>query len=261
MIPVFVLTLPDCDDRQSRISESLEGLKIPFEFINGVDGRNGLPTQWESQIDRAATRKAGHILSDAEFACSLSHIESYRRIVADRIDYALILEDDQQPLPELVEYLSGEFYRDAEITQLRYSRAYVRRGSAKPLFGKYTSHLRAPKMNIAGTCGYVISYGAALHFIENSLPITKEADWPDSIETLVAQRKCRVVSPSLIMQQEGNEGSLIDRAGRADNKESRRLFGVIVPPFRKMAYACDRAWRKPFLKRLRDVPNQTPVRF
>ena len=106
-------------------------------------------------------------------------------------------------------------------------------------------------MEIPGSCGCVISYGAALHFIENAVPITKEADWPDCIETLVAQRKCRVVSPSLILHQEGNEGSLIDKAGRAGNKESRRRFGVYVPPFRKMAYAYDRAWHKPFLKRLK----------
>ncbi len=235
MIPAFVLTLPNCHQRQSRISATLNRFDLPFEFVNGVDGRNGLPPEYESQIDRVVTRKAGRILSDAEFACSLSHIEIYRRIVAENIEYALMLADDHQPLPELMEYLSGEFYRDAELTQLRYTKAYVRRGSAKPLSGKYTSYLRAPKMNITGSCGCVVSYNAAKHFIENALPITKEADWPDCIETLVAQRQCRVVSPSLIRHQEGNEGSLIDKAGRARNKEFRRLFGVYVPPLRKMA--------------------------
>ncbi|MCY4195911.1 MAG: glycosyltransferase family 25 protein [Rhodobacteraceae bacterium] len=107
MIPAFVLTLPDCHQRQSRISASLKRFDLPFEFVNGVDGRNGLPPEYESQIDRVATRKAGRILSDAEFACSLSHIEIYRRIVAENIEYALMLADDHQPLPELMEYLSG----------------------------------------------------------------------------------------------------------------------------------------------------------
>ena len=251
MIPVFVLSLPDCHERRSRITGSLDRLGIPFEFIDGVDGRNGLPPEYESQIDREATRRAGRILSDAEFACSLSHIKIYRRIVEEKIEYALMLADDHQPLPTLVEYLSGRYYEDAELTQLRYSKAYVRRKGVKPLFGDYTSHLRAPRMNITGSCACVISRNAALHFIENALPITNVADWPDCIETLVAQRKCRVVSPStLISHQEGNEGSLLDKTGRANNKESRRLLGVYVPPFKKMAHTYNRAWRKPFCKRL-----------
>ena len=260
MIPVFVLSLPDCHERRSRITASLNHLGIPLEFVDGVDGRNGLPPEYESQIDREAARRAGHLLCDAEFACSLSHIKIYRKIVEEKIEYALILEDDIQPLPTLVEYLSGRYYEDAELTQLRYSKAYVRRKGVKPLFGDYTSHLRAPRMNISGAWGYVISRNAALHFIENALPITKEADWPDCIETLVAQRKCRVVSPStLILHKEGNEGSLINKAGRADNKESRRLFGVYVPLFKKMAHAYNRAWRKPFCKRLPTPPFHSEV--
>ena len=254
MIPVFVLSLPDCHERRSRISASLERLGVPFEFIDGVDGRNGLPPEYESQIDRAATRKAGRILSDAEFACSLSHINVYRRIVEEKIKYALMLADDHEPLPSLIEYISGRYFEDAELTQLRHSKAYVRRKGAKPLFGNYRSYLRAPKMNITGSCACVISRNAAKHFIENALPITKEADWPDCIETLVAQRKCRVVNPALILHREDNEASLIDKAGRDDNmvshKESRRLFGVYVPPLKKMVYSYDRAWRKPLCRRL-----------
>ena len=251
MIPVFVISLPDCTDRRERITASLDELGIKFEFVDGVDGRDGLPPEYESQIDRVATRKAGRILSDAEFACSLSHIKVYRMIVAQKIRYALMLADDHEPLPQLIEYLSGKYYEDAELTQLRYSKAYVRRGGAKPLFGNYRSYLRAPKMNITGSCACVVSYNAAKHFIDNALPISKEADWPDCIETLVAQRKCRVVSPSLIMHEEGNKGSLIDKGGRASNKESRRFLGVYVPPLKKMAHAYKRTWRKPFCKHLR----------
>lgn len=50
-------------------------------MVNGIDGRDGLAQEYESQIDRLANRKAGCIMSDAEFACALSYISIYRRIV------------------------------------------------------------------------------------------------------------------------------------------------------------------------------------
>ena len=90
MIPVFVLSLPDCHDRRARVSAALDGLGLPFEFVDAVDGRRGLPPEYESQIDRPLAQKKGGILSDAEFACALSHINIYRRIVSENIDYALV---------------------------------------------------------------------------------------------------------------------------------------------------------------------------
>ena len=97
-IPVFVVSLPDCIDRREVIARALHHLGIEFEFVDAVDGRHGLDPQYEDQIDRVATRRAGRILSDAEFACALSHISVYQRIVLENIAYALILEDDAVPL-------------------------------------------------------------------------------------------------------------------------------------------------------------------
>ena len=136
MIPVFVLSLPDCHDRRARVSAALDGLGLPFEFVDAVDGRRGLPPEYESQIDRPLAQKKGGILSDAEFACALSHINIYRRIVSENIDYALVLEDDAVPQPDLARYLAGKHYEGASLTQLVCNRrtAYVRRSVARKVF-------------------------------------------------------------------------------------------------------------------------------
>ena len=199
MIPVFVISLPDCRDRRATVSAALDGLGLPFQFADAVDGRQGLPPECESQIDRAATRRKGRILTDAEFACALSHISVYRRIVSEGIDHALVLEDDVIPQPDLVGYLAEKRYGGASLTQIGQSspKIYVRRSGAKHLFDGYMSHLRAPLMKVAGATGYVISNRAARHFTDNALPVTKEADWPDCVEALIARRECRVVSPPL----------------------------------------------------------------
>ncbi len=146
MISVFVISLPDCRDRRTRISAALDGLGLPFEFFDAVDGRQGFPPERESEIDRTEAWRKGNFLTDAEFACALSHIDVYRRIVSENIDHALVLEDDVIPQPDLVRYLAGRHYEDASLTQLGQSspKIYVRRSGAKHLFDGYRSHLRAP---------------------------------------------------------------------------------------------------------------------
>ncbi len=196
MIPVFVLSLPDCHDRREAISKRLQDLAIQFEFFDAVDGRQGLGPVWESQIDRRGTH-----LSDTEFGCALSHIEIYRQIVADAIPYALVLEDDAIPLPDLPRFLAGDYHSGGGLTDLNvwgYSQ-YVVRGSKRRLFGHYASWLVPPILwKSWGTTGYVIALEAAKYILEHALPVTGPADWPSCVWNLVRMREVRIVLPALI---------------------------------------------------------------
>ena len=252
-IPVVVLSLPDCHDRRARVSAALDGLGLPFEFVDAVDGRRGLPPEYESQIDRPLARKLGRNFSDVEFACALSHINIYRRIVSENIDYALVMEDDAVPQPDLVGYLAGKHYEGASLTQLVcHNRrvAYVRRSGAKSFLDSHRSYLRAPKMKVSGASGYVISRRAAKHFVKNALPVTCAADWPDCIEALIARQECRLIAPSLV-RHEDHGVSFISQGGRKRNKERRRFFGIYIPHFRNMMDSYKRTPLKLFCKRLR----------
>jgi len=256
MIPTFVISLPDCISRRQTVKAALDGLNLPFEFVDGVDGRNGLPPEREAEVDRAAALKKGNVMTDAEFACSLSHIDVYCRIVSEGLPYALMLADDHVPQPDLIRFLKERRYEDADITQLRHQRAWVRKRETKPLFGSYVSYLRATGFNVSGSCACVISREAAEHFVKNALPVTSPADWPDCIETLVARGRCRVISPPGLVLNQDSEPSLIHQAGRKREKDAKRVFGLYVPPLPRLAAAWKRAPRKPFLKRLRaERPN------
>ena len=230
MIPVIVLSLSDCHGRRSRISKILNELNIEFEFFEGIDGRVSLPTEWESQIDRVNTER---MLSDAEYACALSHINIYRHIVEMGYEYVLMLADDHTPQADLVHYLNAEYYKDAELTQLRCSRAYVSRKDIRNLWGCYKSYLRIPNMNVTGSCAVVISKKAASHFVSNALPINKEADWPECIEDMVAEKKCRVVHPPLVHHSDDLDGgSQKSKAGkRGASIEQAEISGSVYTTF------------------------------
>ena len=251
-IPVFVVSLPDCTDRRHAISQALYALGIKFEFVDAVDGRHGLDPKYEDQIDRAAALRRGRILSDAEFACALSHINVYRHIVSENIAYALILEDDATPFSKLVEFLVGGYYREADLIQLYSTRAWVRRRGAKQLLNTHTSYLRTPRLNVACAVAYTISNQAAFHLATHAVPVNKEADWPWCLEDLIAKRQCRVIAPPLVGQASDDGGtSLIHTHGRKKREDRRRIFGIAIPPFRRiMESASTRAFYKLLAKRL-----------
>jgi len=224
MIPVFIISLSDCQERRKKISRQLCCIGIDFEFIDAVDGRNGLDALYEMHIDRQATTLDGRPLSDAEFACALSHISVYKRIVTDYIDHAIVLEDDAFPTAPLLEFLSGKHYRDADLTLLWYRRTFVRRQRRKKLFKNYVSYLCAPKIPQRTAMAYVISYYGAKHLLKNALPIRSEADWPQCAQMLLDRERWRVIAPLVDRSEE--HPSIIEIHARNKRKSERRsLFG------------------------------------
>ena len=245
MIPVFVISLPDCVDRRGSIRKSLDDLQIPFEFVDAVDGRHGLDPTYEPDIDREGTKRKGLTLSDAEFACALSHVQIYRRIVRDDIDWALVLEDDAFATPDLKTFIRERHYTDADLTQLHFFSTRVSRTGQKHLFGSYRSYLRT-KFKSQSTAGYVISNHAAKHLQEDGLPITQQADWPKCVEDLIAEKRVRVVHPHIVRHSPLAGQSILSN----HRKKKRRFLGVYTPPVKTMLLSIARGPLKLITKRV-----------
>ena len=203
MIPVFVISLADCDDRRATISSYFDVLNISFEFVDAIDGRSGVPLEYEYLIDRKESKSLGRRMSDIEFTCALSHLKTYQQIVKDNITYALILEDDAIPTFELLPYLKGGYYENSELTVLGYQPGlYISGSTSKPIFGNYKSFLpQAAKptySRVVGAYGYVISKAAAEHILKHAFPVTNVSDWPYCVSDLYKKKEFRIVYPRLI---------------------------------------------------------------
>ena len=245
MIPVFVVSLPDCVDRREAIRKCLDELQIPFEFVDAVDGRDGLDPTYETDIDRQGAARKGLTLSDAEFACALSHMQVYRRIIRNNIDWALVFEDDAFPTPDLKAFIRGRHYDDADLTQLNVSSSRVSRLGRKHLFGSYRSYLRT-KFKSRSAAGYVISHRAARHILENGLPITQQADWPNCVDGLVAEKRVRVVHPFIVKHSPPAGQSILSN----HRKKKRRFLGIYTPPVKTMLLSIARGPLKLITKRV-----------
>ena len=257
MIPTFVISLPDCTDRRRRIAVRLNELSLPFEFVDAVDGRNRLPEEYEALVDwENAITSDGFPISEAEFGCALSHIKVYQKVLERGIPYALILEDDAIPLPDLADYIAGRHFVDADLTSLYYFRkAYVRKRFAKHLFGHYKSHLCVPKIDILGAVGYIVSIDAVRHLVKNALPVNTQADWPTCAEHFKRQGRWRLIHPRLVEHppiEEGCGASILNDFGRTavrSKKKKRRMLGVYIPPRRYIVSS----WRRGILLRLQSI--------
>lgn len=91
LIPIFIVSLPN-SKRRSILKKKLK--EMQYEFIDAVYGKNFL-----SEVDRinsfsTAPRRYERLISSGEYGCTVSHLNIYKKIVSEDIEWAIILEDD-----------------------------------------------------------------------------------------------------------------------------------------------------------------------
>jgi len=95
-ISVYVISLRDSEVRRRKMTERLDALSIPFQFVDAIDGRyQRLPDEFDGA---RVVRDAFH--SEAALGCAMSHRRVHRMIVDGPDDLALVLEDDAEPDPD-----------------------------------------------------------------------------------------------------------------------------------------------------------------
>jgi glycosyl transferase, family 25 len=91
---VFVVNLEQSTDRKLFMKKQLDSLNIPHEFFPAVDGRKLTKSQMEEMCNMEVVREWANLLTPGMIGCSLSHYQVYKKMVAENIELAFILEDD-----------------------------------------------------------------------------------------------------------------------------------------------------------------------
>lgn len=174
--PIFVLSLPSAKTRRADIAEQFDRLGLDFEFLEAVDGRQGLPADLEPMVDRPGTvALTGYGMSDGEYACALSHQQAYARIIDQNLPGAIILEDDAILTWLFRDFYQARQYQAGDLIQLYHYNGTVhkrRPASAGPLA------LMRLATNSWMAVGYSISRRGAERMRQHSLPLRARADWP-----------------------------------------------------------------------------------
>ncbi|MCL6352705.1 glycosyltransferase family 25 protein [Pectobacterium polaris] len=107
-IPVFIVSLAKDTDRRKSIADTLKKENIYFEFIDAILGSD-LPREELDRIKASSPKEFNPTTS--EIGCSLSHQKIYSKIINEKIEWAIILEDDaiiNSSLKHLINGLSEE---------------------------------------------------------------------------------------------------------------------------------------------------------
>jgi len=183
---VFVVSLQDATDRRDKIKRQLSACSIPFEFVDAIDGRAGLAAEHEALIDRPGTEvQFGRRMTDAEYACALSHMSIYRRIIEGSLPGAVILEDDAIIGAMFKTFYQNRAYGCADLIQLDHMHGDIWKFSKREPLIEGVKIAKAAR-NASLTTGYSISHKAAAHILKHSLPLRRPADWPCDVTVLPA---------------------------------------------------------------------------
>ena len=174
---IFIINLKKSRYRRKSISQQLDLLRLEYEFFDAVDGSILGNEELSSLYNKKwAKRHVGRPLLPGEIGCALSHIGIYRKIVKEKIPYALVLEDDTQLLPSIVQGLKKlELIlapEEAVVCLLSGCAGMI--NDLGTLGEGY--HLRRIASAAYLAHAYVVSYEAAQRLISALFPVVQVAD-------------------------------------------------------------------------------------
>lgn len=227
--PIFVISLRDSDDRRRDIAGQLQDLGLPFEIVDATDGRQGLTPEQEKLIDRPGTlARLGRRMTDTEYACALSHLGLWQRILESDLPGAVILEDDAILDRPFADFVAAREYDNSPLILLDHERARTWYWT-KPMRGPQGIKFMPIVGNADRTTGYTISFRGAAYLVAASFPLQRPADWPCDITPL----KPLAVLPQLVDRPEDETGSAIEASRNLSFSERRNRIKTIKERFRR----------------------------
>lgn len=183
--PIFVISLKN-SPRRDIIAQRLNGLKLNFKFIDGINGKT-LSQDELNNIDytfypqQFAVRKP---LTVGEIGCTMSHLYIYNMMQEQNIDKAIILEDDAIVSQEFEHIVLDSLNKVPNTMDI----LFYEHGKAKTYFCKknliegyrlvhYCTPSKRSKRTITRTTAYLITQEGANKLLKLAYPIRMPADY------------------------------------------------------------------------------------
>lgn len=183
--PIFVISLKD-SQRREFIRERLTSLGFQFQFFDAIYGKD-LNEDVLAKVDfdfypqRFGARKA---LTKGELGCALSHIEVYKKMVAENIPEAIIFEDDAIVSLYFRSILSAalkKLPKRAEILFLDHGKAKVfpimRALPERYRLARYLSPSKQSKRVVICATAYYLKLAGAKKLLAQAYPLRMPADF------------------------------------------------------------------------------------
>lgn len=203
----WVINLDRAPQRMAVIAGQLEALGLPYTRFAAVEGRVVSPQDQAATLDREGFgRLHGMTPTLGELGCYLSHVQVLQAFLATPHDYALILEDDVLPRPELAAVLAG--LTDVEDQWDMVKLSAIHSGSpvaVRTLAPGYS--LGVMFSRCTGSSAYAVNRQAAQRYVDRLLPMRLPYDHAFD-RGWVYGLKVRRVVPEVCVHDDQNESTI-----------------------------------------------------
>lgn len=201
---IFVVNLKKSKDRRKAMESQLKKLNLNYEIFEAVDGYNLPISEFEKYYDEHFFKNRRPYYSLGIAGCTLSHYQLYRKIVDQKIENALILEDDMVINKDILSVLPfvEQQLKDDEVIMLFYqSRSSINISQPFKIpssINKYALYKVDSLKGLGSTGGYCINYNTAKKMAESLLPLsTGPDDWEIFFERGLLQN-IKVIYPFIL---------------------------------------------------------------
>ena len=176
---VFVISLPNANERRTFMKMQLEHLGLDYEFFDAIPGSEYFDDpRWYDDV--SARRLEDRSLRPGEVGCALSHAAVYEEIVKRGLSWALILEDDailHNDLPSILKVLENDKIEQGDVIFLERCDHY-KWGSKQPLWKQFSivDPILVRYGNNAQAAGYIVTAKAAAAMSKVNIPVRFPAD-------------------------------------------------------------------------------------
>lgn len=178
MAALFVINLARSAQRLANTQTQLARVNLPFERIDAVDGAQ-LSTQqkllhYSPQLNK---QQYHYPLSNGQIGCYLSHRKAWQRIVDEKLDYAIVLEDDFY-IDESIHNAIKNIEQLQQPWQLIKLAAYENRTRPIAYQQNLNNHqqLVIHKKLMTGCCATAISYEGAKQLLKATAQFGRPVD-------------------------------------------------------------------------------------
>jgi glycosyl transferase, family 25 len=204
-VHAYVVNLARSLDRRAHITAELRKTGLDYEIFTAVDGRD-LDLSDSSIINPSFNAEV--VLAAGTIGCALSHIGIYKKIIADELDKALVLEDDITLPADLVRLVEavGEQMTGAEVALLSVDCPEPCQMSLEGAIPLPDSRLLALPIDISkprSSGAYVITREACERMVKAAFPVRVHADdwWYFYREGILDRVRC--VAPLPVLKSPG----------------------------------------------------------
>ena len=218
----FVVNLATATQRREAMQALLAQHQIAATWINAVDGRLIPDAELAQHFDAERAELEYGPMVRGEIGTSLSHVNIYRQMVEQQIQYAVVLEDDVELAPDFCRVLSQLPDLVASTEPAMVQLTHVERAFTNSAHKLGEHRLMRPHGGVWLTSGYFITLAAAQNLLNALYPVWTVADHWRNFEakgllTLYA------LTPNPVWESELSRASQIAPERRPRRKDRKTL--------------------------------------